>query len=174
MLGSVVPSSRFLRDRLLDHVDWNSVRTLVEYGPGVGTLTSRMLERMRGDAVLVAIESSREFVRFLAATVRDPRLRLVHSSAAEIRSVLAGLGLPAADCIISGIPYSMLDPAERSRILRDSHAVLRPNGLMLAYQFTSTVRPHLEREFGPVHQELQPLNLLPARIFVCRRNGSGR
>src|SRR6476661_3144338 len=37
MLGSLIPSSRFLISRLLSKVDWSRARTIVEYGPGVGT-----------------------------------------------------------------------------------------------------------------------------------------
>ena len=39
MLGSLIPSSRFLIGRLLSKVDWGARRTIVEYGPGVGTIT---------------------------------------------------------------------------------------------------------------------------------------
>src|SRR5262249_43345723 len=50
MLGSLVPSSRFLIDRLLNKIDWKRARTLVEYGPGVGTITSHILQRMSPEA----------------------------------------------------------------------------------------------------------------------------
>jgi len=46
MLGSVIPSSRFLVNRLLRQVDWSRARTIVEYGPGVGTITSHLLRRL--------------------------------------------------------------------------------------------------------------------------------
>ena len=54
VLGSVVPSSRFLVDQLLKHVDWDAARLIVEYGPGVGTFTGEILRRMRPDAQLIA------------------------------------------------------------------------------------------------------------------------
>ena len=40
MLGSLIPSSRFLVERLLRKVDWKRAKTIVEYGPGVGTITA--------------------------------------------------------------------------------------------------------------------------------------
>ena len=39
MVGSVIPSSRVLIDKMLDPVDWANTRLFVEYGPGVGTFT---------------------------------------------------------------------------------------------------------------------------------------
>ena len=46
MLGSVIPSSRFLVNDLMAQVDWDRARVVVEYGPGVGTITQHILKRM--------------------------------------------------------------------------------------------------------------------------------
>ena len=59
MLGSIVPSSRFLVDQVLELIDWGRARVIVEYGPGVGAFTREILRRMRSDARLVAIETNR-------------------------------------------------------------------------------------------------------------------
>src|SRR5260370_24819116 len=53
MLGSIVPSSRFLITQLLEPVDWAQARVIVEYGPGVGGLTAEILRRLRPDASLI-------------------------------------------------------------------------------------------------------------------------
>ena len=39
MLGSLVPSSRFVIQDVMAQVDWDRARVVVEYGPGVGTIT---------------------------------------------------------------------------------------------------------------------------------------
>ena len=46
MLGSLIPSSRFLVNDVLNQVDWDKARVIVEYGPGVGTITQEILKRM--------------------------------------------------------------------------------------------------------------------------------
>jgi phospholipid N-methyltransferase len=170
LLGSVVPSSRFLVDRLLRQVDWPATRVLVEYGPGVGTFTAEILRRLRPDATLVAIEASLEFVRDLRHSYSDQRLAVVHNSAAEVRRILDALGLESADVIVSGIPFSTIRSHERERILRQSKLALRPGGRFLAYQFNGKLRADLERVFGPVERDLEPLNVLPARIFSAVNN----
>jgi phospholipid N-methyltransferase len=65
MLGSIIPSSRFLIKQLLQPIDWEKARVIVEYGPGVGGITAEILRRMRPDARLIAIEMNPEFVSFL-------------------------------------------------------------------------------------------------------------
>ena len=171
MLGSIIPSSRFLVDQVLEPIDWNRARVIVEYGPGVGTLTGEILRRMRGDAHLVAIETNRSFVRFLRTALPDPRLHLVHTSAAEVPSVLRQLGLPLASYVISGIPLGSMPETVRTDIVNNTRAVLEPGGSFHVYQFTSRALPALQRTFGHVRRSFGWRNLPPAQLFVCATGG---
>jgi phospholipid N-methyltransferase len=167
MLGSIVPSSRFLVKDLMSEIDWDRARVLVEFGPGVGTITREVLKRMRPDAVLVVIELNEEFVQYLGATIRDPRLRIVHGSAAHVRRILAEQGLAPADCIISGLPYSLLPEELRKEIVSESRQALKAEGSLLVFQFSPSVLPYLKSSFSSVKLGFQLLNILPARIFHC-------
>src|SRR5437870_11730486 len=118
MVGWMLPSSSFVVDEVLKQVDWAEARVIVEYGPGVGTFTTKLLERMRPDATLIALELNPEFFQFLNGSLRDPRLKLIHESAAEIDTVLARLGYAQADYIISGIPFKTLPHPLRDTIVR--------------------------------------------------------
>ena len=167
MLGSLIPSSRFLIKQLLRDVKWNDVRVIVEYGPGVGTISGEILKRMRPDAKLVVFEINDDFVRVLKGRFNDPRLHVLHRSAAQVQDALRELGLEKADCAIAGIPFSIMKDEDRQAVLQNTHAALRPGGSFLVYQFSSRVRADLEKIFGPVHQGFEPLNILPARLFHC-------
>lgn len=168
MLGSVIPSSRFLIEKLLAPVDWTTARLVVEYGPGVGTISAEVLARMGADARLVVFETNADFVNLLRTRVRDPRLIVLHRSADEVSQALAELGLRAADYIISGIPFSTMPEAVRSSIVNATAAALRPGGAFLVYQFSPKVRPYLERAFDRVDRGFEPLNIPPAQLFFCR------
>jgi phospholipid N-methyltransferase len=167
MLGSLIPSSRFLVNDLLSQIDWHRARVIVEYGPGVGTITREILKRLRPNAKLVAIELNQEFAGYLRDEISDPRLRVVHASACDVSVVLERLKLGPADYIISGIPYTTMSERLRRKVLEESRAALGKNGVFLVYQFTRTVLPYLESSFRTVHQGFQPLNILPARIYHC-------
>jgi hypothetical protein len=52
--------------------------------------------------------------------------------------------------------------------------VLQPDGSFLVYQFTRAVLPHLRQVFPHVHQEFEPRNIMPARLFYCRRGSAPR
>uniref|UniRef100_UPI003B3B5A01 class I SAM-dependent methyltransferase n=1 Tax=Sphingobium sp. TaxID=1912891 RepID=UPI003B3B5A01 len=65
MIGSIIPTSATVVDRMLDQVDWQSTRLFVEYGPGVGTFTRSILDRLPADATLLAIDLNLDFVAYL-------------------------------------------------------------------------------------------------------------
>src|SRR5262249_7603681 len=120
MLGSLVPSSRFLIDRLLNKIDWQRARTVVEYGPGVGTISAHILQRLDPAARLVAFEMNEDFVRYLLRAYPDKRLHVVHGSAENVQKELDRLKLDGADFIISGIPFTTMPMELRERIMRES------------------------------------------------------
>jgi phospholipid N-methyltransferase len=167
MLGSLVPSSRFLIDRLLGKVDWKRARTIVEYGPGVGTITTHILERMSPDARLVVFEMNQDFVSYLGRAFPDPRLHVVHGSAENVQRELERLKLEGADYIISGIPFTTMPEQMREKIMSASREALNPGGSALVYQFTRTVLPYLKCHFRKIDQDFEPRNILPTRLFYC-------
>ncbi len=168
MLGSIVPSSRFLIKQLLEPIDWAEARVIVEYGPGVGGITTEILRRMRPDASLIAIETNPEFVRFLRALTKDERLHVVEASAESVVEILRQHGHDKANYIISGIPFSTISAPVRERILRRTCSVLESHGSFLVYQFSPRVLQDLQRIFRYVRRRFEPLNVLPAYLFFCR------
>lgn len=99
--------------------------------------------------------------------IADPRLRVVHGSAADARRLLKDMQLERADYIISGIPYTTLPDAVRRQVVNDSHDLLHPEGALVFYQFTGAARRYLASAFGNVEEDFNLLNILPARIFYC-------
>lgn len=167
MLGWPLPSSRFLIDEVLKWVDWSRAKVIVEYGPGIGCFTTEILRRMRPDATLVAVETNADFVRYLREILDDPRLHLIHDSATEIQRLLAQLGCGKADYVITGIPFKTVSEEVRQGIMRGTTSVLQPHGACLVYNFSSRVRPYLEKTFGRVQRDFELLNILPARLYYC-------
>jgi phospholipid N-methyltransferase len=167
MLGSVIPSSRFLINGLLRQIDWSRARVIVEYGPGVGTITTEVLKRLRKDGHLIVFETNGDFVEFLRTTLKDPRVHIVHGSAERVNEVIGELGLDGADYVISGIPFSVMPPHVRENILRNTQAVVKPGGRFLVYQFSPAVSPYLNDIFSDVKKGFEPFNILPAWLFFC-------
>jgi phospholipid N-methyltransferase len=167
MLGSIIPSSRFLVNKVLAAVDWSRARVIVEYGPGVGTFTGPILKRMRSDARLFAIETNPEFVQFLGNAYADSRLCVEHDSAENVQRVLRRRGLSHADCVLSGIPLGSMPKALQSQISIASRDALGDCGQFRVDQFTSRVLPVLRGTFQDVRRSHEIRNIPPAQMFVC-------
>lgn len=169
MVGTFAVSSPALVRRLLQGVDWSRQRRIVEFGPGVGTITGGILKAMAPEAGLLAIEMNTDFVRELERRFPDPRLHIVNASAADVQAQLARLGWPEADLVISGIPFSTMPAQVRDAILDAVAAMLAPDGQFLVYQYANHVLQPLRQRFAVVERESEWRNVVPVRIFRCRQ-----
>ncbi|MCW2361708.1 MULTISPECIES: class I SAM-dependent methyltransferase [unclassified Sphingobium] len=169
MVGSVIPTSDIAIHALLDPVDWQDVRCVVEYGPGTGVFTRRILERLGPDARLIAIDTNPMFVTHLRQHMADPRLICVEGSAADVEAILAREGFEAADYIISGLPFSTLPPAVADDIAAATARAIRPGGQFLVYQYSRFVLSRLEANFANVAQGMVWRCIPPARLFWARK-----
>jgi phospholipid N-methyltransferase len=165
MIGSIIPSSNALVQSMLAPVDWSTTRLFVEYGPGVGTFTRPILEKMRPDAMLVAIDTNADFVRYLNGDIADHRFRAVHGSAVDVRSIIAEYGFSEADYILSGLPFSTLPEGVGPQIAEETHAALRPGGTFLVYQYSRFVQAVLSPSFSKIDTALEWINIPPCRMF---------
>ena len=169
MLGTVFESSQALVRRLVDGSPWQRCHTVLELGPGVGTITAALLDRLPADARLLAIETNPEFVEELDRSLPDPRLLTVLGSAADLRRALRLHGIGRLDGAISGIPFSTMPPPLRAAIVGAVADALSPSGEFVVYQHSTLMLPLLRERFDAVLCEREWRNPVPMRIFRCRR-----
>jgi phospholipid N-methyltransferase len=165
MVGSIIPSSRVLIDKMLRPVDWETTRLFVEYGPGVGTFTRPILERLPPDAKLVTVDTNADFTRYLRESIEDPRLVPVTGSAADIEKILLERDLGNADYVLSGLPFSTLPPGVGEAIGEATANVIRPGGAFLVYQFSPKVLDFIKPYFDRVERGFEWINVPPATLF---------
>jgi phospholipid N-methyltransferase len=146
MVGSVIPSSKMLIDKMLEPVDWASTKLFVEYGPGVGTFTQHILERLAPDATLITIDTNDDFTHYLSRKFTDSRLRAVTGSAAAVRTIIADCGFDKADYILSGLPFSTLPPGVGPAIAAQTAEALRP----AARSWSTNSRPRSGSSLRPI------------------------
>lgn len=172
MVGSIIPSSRVLIERMLAPVDWANTKLFVEYGPGVGTFTRPVLNMLSADAKMVTIDTNPDFTRYLAKSIDDPRLVAVTGSAAEVEGILADLGMGQADYVLSGLPFSTLPPGVGEDIAEATASVIRPGGAFLVYQFSPKVLDFIKPHFDYIKRGFEWINVPPATLFWAYKNGA--
>ena len=169
MVGSIIPSSKVLIDRMLGPVDWDATKLFVEYGPGVGTFTRPILERLGPDATLIAIDTNADFVKFLRDDIDDPRLVPVAGSAADVEKIITDRGFAHADYVLSGLPFSTLPPGIGDAIGEATARVIRPGGAFLIYQFSPKVLEFIKPHFEKIDRGFEWINVPPATLFWAWR-----
>lgn len=169
MVGSVIPSSKVLIDRMLEPVEWDKVKLFVEYGPGVGTFTRPILDRLAPAAKLIAIDTNDDFIKYLAKEIDDPRLIAVHGSAADVEQIVADAGFAHADYVVSGLPFSTLPPGVGQAIGAATSRVIRAGGAFLVYQFSPKVRDFIAPHFERIDRGFEWINVPPATLFWAYR-----
>jgi len=169
MVGSVIPSSRVLIDRMLRPVDWDNTRLFVEYGPGVGTFTRPVLDKLGPDGRLVTIDTNGDFTNYLRDSIDDPRLIAVTGSAADVEKILEERGLGQADYVLSGLPFSTLPAGVGEDIAEATATVIRPGGAFLVYQFSPKVKDFIDPHFERIERGFEWVNVPPATLFWAYR-----
>jgi phospholipid N-methyltransferase len=169
MVGSIIPSSDRLIAKMLAPVDWTSTKLFVEYGPGVGTFTRPILERLAPDATLITIDTNADFTAYLKADIDDDRLIAVTGSAADVEKIISAHGFEKADYILSGLPFSTLPAGVGDAIGAATARVIRVGGAFLVYQFSPKVRDFIAPHFERLDRGFEVWNVPPATLFWAWR-----
>lgn len=164
-VGSIIPSSRFLEDRIVEAADLSTARQVVELGPGTGGTTQTFLRRLGPEARLLSIELS-PFFHELLGEITDPRFINHLGSAEDLAEILALHHMEQPDVVISGIPFSKMPEAVGTRIAQAVQDNLGEGGRFVAYQFRRDVARITGSVMGaPASCSLELRNIPPMRVY---------
>ncbi|MBI2546687.1 methyltransferase domain-containing protein [Candidatus Woesearchaeota archaeon] len=168
-VGSITPSSRFLQESMLRHVDFRKARHIVEYGAGTGILTREILKHARPDARILCFETNRKFCRYLKNHFNDMRLTIINDSAENISQHLHRHNMLSIDYALSSLPFSNLAESEKARIMQGTRAALARSGSFILYKYTVNFRQYLKYYFRRISRIFVPLNLPPTFVYICQK-----
>lgn len=165
----VLPSSKALINRVLEHMDFSGTRTVVEFGGGEGCYTREVAKRLGPHSKLLVFELDPHLAEHLRKQFQDDsRVLIYESDAAHFRDELKKLGLSHADYVISGIPFSYIEPRKKKEILHAVHAGLSPHGQFLVYQVTMELKGH-GRMFEACEVEYFLANIPPMFVLAFHK-----
>lgn len=165
-VGSPLPSSVRLAERVAADLPWEQCHAVAEFGSGTGRVTEALVRRSPPGCSLLLFEADPGFRSHLRR--RYPALP-VYPDACQLGPALAERGLDEVSAVVSGIPFTVMEPGVREEILAQVRDHLAPDGLFLAYQFTPSLCVHARRLFGEVRVRWMPWNLPPMLLIECRR-----
>jgi phospholipid N-methyltransferase len=156
-------------------MDFTQPRIIVEYGPGEGCHTREIVRRMHPDSRVILFELDTELAGHLTAQFRDDsRVTVLNADAANLAQELAQRGHAHCDYIVSGIPFSILDPEKKRALLRHTYDSLAPHdsAAFIIYQVTNELVGHC-RHFPRVESEYCLQNLPPMFVTKYYKTANG-
>ena len=153
--------------KMLEPIDFESAKVIIELGPGNGVFTKGLLKKMSSDAKLFSFELNTSFFELIESTIKDPRLILLNMSAEKIGEVLKEHGITEADYVVSSLPLAVIDASIKNDILDAALAHLNPKGNYIQFQYTLNAKKLLESKFSAVSYKFVPANIPPAFVYKC-------
>ncbi|MDP1993181.1 MAG: hypothetical protein Q8K00_19360 [Syntrophales bacterium] len=170
-IGSIIPSSRFLEQRILDAAGIAEVKTVVELGSGTGGTTQAILRAMPQNAKLLSIEINPHF-HTLVSRIQDDRLIAHLGDACRLKEIISLHGLGAPEALISGIPFSTMKHGEASQVIEVISSLLASNGRFVAYQVSNRVETLCRPFLGAGRMTMELLNIPPMRVYKWNKNSA--
>jgi phosphatidylethanolamine/phosphatidyl-N-methylethanolamine N-methyltransferase len=175
--GSLAPSSPHLARTVVEQACLGDGDVVLEFGPGTGVFTGHILRQLGPRSKFVAIEINPQFAAIFRSM--HPGVPLFEDSVENVRAICDSIGVAAADCIISGLPWAFFSKDMQIRILDQMMRVLKPGGRFVAFGYLHSLAilpgaRHLASLLpvyftavsrGPVIWR----NLPPAFVYSCHR-----
>ncbi|MCL2405439.1 MAG: methyltransferase [Defluviitaleaceae bacterium] len=168
-VGAVLPSSKFLADKMTSNIDFNNAQCIVEYGAGTGVFTENILKLRKPDTVVILFENNQQFYNLLNEKyANEANLYVVNDSAEHIGKYLQMHNVSVADYIISGLPFASLPQAVSANIMTQTKNFLRPGGSFITFQYTLLKRDFIKQYFANIAVTREIRNVPPAYVFCCK------
>jgi len=161
---------------MVEWLDFESLQTVVEFGPGTGVFTFEIARRLKPEATYVGLETNKSFAAHLRSVL--PELQFYERSAADVGPCLQMSGTASADAIISGLPWAAFSDEQQGRILDAAVSVLPPGGCFATFAYIHGLmlpagrrfRNRLRNTFSTVDtSRVAWRNFPPAFVYRCRK-----
>lgn len=180
VVGTLMPTFDWVAESIVNRIS-PPAKYIIEYGPGNGVITKKLLQNLVPDGKILAIEIVKDFVEEME-NIKDPRLTVIHGDVLIVSQNLRNLfsfhgsngNSNFVDVIISGIPFSYIPKKERFTIVENTYELLKEGGMLIVYQNTLLLLPILKKHFKKVEWSFEPLNVLPYFIMMARKELIGK
>jgi phospholipid N-methyltransferase len=175
-IGAVAPSSPRLAGLLASVVPSHGRPVVVELGPGTGSVSAAIEDRLPAGSRHLAVELDPGLADYLRRT--RPSVEVVDGDAKELTTLLADRAAARVDAVVSGLPWSLFGQASQRAILGQVSAAIGGAGAFATFAYTHTLPLSTARRFRRLlHESFDEVvisrtvwrNLPPAFVYVCRR-----
>lgn len=165
-VGSIIPSSRFMVQKVVNHVAKDNPKTIIELGAGTGVFTRELNKRFGTNNSFTVFEKDEKMRTQLI--YEFPNLS-IHADALSLPETVNDQNIGQVDCIVCGLPFTLFPKSKTEEIFEKIHAVLKPQGSFIMYQYSTHMKARLSSLFDEVSTELVLLNIPPTFVYICKK-----
>ncbi|MCM0648346.1 methyltransferase domain-containing protein [Clostridium swellfunianum] len=170
-VGAVAPSSQKLARKMVSDIDFYNAKCIVEYGPGTGVFTDKLIERKNQNTSLLLLEYSEEFCRQLKEKYKGhENILIINDSAENVDIYLEKYNIKKVDYVVSGLPFASLPKSVSNNILGKTKSILKKDGLFITFQYTLLKREFIAEYFKKIDLERVVFNIPPAYVLKCQNS----
>lgn len=170
--GAIAPSSKYLAEKMLSNIDFENSRCIVEYGPGTGVFTEKLIARKKDETLLIIVERNIKFYCELLKLYGNKKsVKIVHDGAENIKNHLKFYSVDKVDYVVSGLPFTALPEKMSQSILESTRDVLSDNGEFITFQYSKIKKDMITGYFKNINLKRVRLNIPPAYVISCRVSG---
>lgn len=167
-VGAILPSSKYLANKMMEGIDFNRATCIVEFGPGTGIFTDALLSRRKKNTKLILFETNHEFCAILKEKYQnESNLYIYHASAECIEEHLLHHDIQSVDYIVSGLPFASLPSHVSTQILHETKRYLKNNGQFITFQYTLFKKKFIGKYFRNIRTKRVFRNVPPAYVLFC-------
>lgn len=128
-VGAVAPSSPALVKMMVDWFDWQTHRTIIEYGPGTGVFTEAIQRQRHAESRFFAVELSETLAQ--RVRLRCPQVDVHQGSVVDIAKICRDRSIDSIDAIVCGLPWAAFPEPLQDDVL-DATMPMLPAGAKFA------------------------------------------
>lgn len=175
-VGAIAPSSSRLAETMVEWIDWENAKAVVEYGPGTGVFTEAIQRRLRPGCKFFAIERSPDFVA--AVRQRCPGVTVYEESVENVERLCQQEGIQQVDAILCGLPWASFSEALQRSCMDAMIRILRPGAQFATFAYwQGVILPagiRFHRKLGKFFSKVEKSrtvwgNIPPAFVYRCNR-----
>lgn len=169
-IGAITPSSKRLAVKIVDTINFEEAKYIVELGPGTGSFTKEVMKRKKKQTVLILIESNEVFVKELQKQFNgDKSVVIIHGLAENIKKYMGKLHIEKVDYVLSGLPFTSLSKKVSSCILKNVKDSIQENGQFILFQYSLVKKSYIQTFFPDILIKKVWLNIPPVYVFLCKK-----
>jgi phospholipid N-methyltransferase len=169
--GTINPSSKYLIKSCLKDIDFETAKTIVEFGTGNGCITKELALLMPSHCQLYSFEINPKFHSYAKNRFsQHSNIEILEMSALDFDQILKAQAITSVDYIISSLPLTLLKTTEAQILLNKVRKHLKQDGLFVQYQYSLSRYGLLKKNFKKVHLSFTMINVPPAFVYTSSNN----